>query len=276
MPGALYLIGSPIGNLGDISKRQLRILAQLDVLYCEDTRVTHKLLSHFGIGSVNLRSLPDNARDSAWKKAIHEVDAGRRVGFITDAGMPGVSDPGRKLVRQAFEAGIIPQVIPGCSAIGTILAACPFVDNAFCFLGFLPRTGGKRQAALKTIAANRMPTLYFDSPHRVQDNIVELCELLDPDREILIGREMTKMHEEFVLFKPADMESVFRRIKIAGEFTVAVSPLTSPEEEPADAMLRAALSRLEDCGFSSKDAVRALSAVMQVKPNKVKKLGFGG
>ena len=234
MPGELFLIGSPIGNLGDVSRRQLRILGTLDVLYCEDTRVTHKLLSHFGISRVNLRSLPDDSKPSAWKKAIHEVDAGRKVGFITDAGMPGVSDPGRKLVRQAFESGIIPQVIPGCSALGTLLAACPFVDNNFAFHGFIPKTGGKRTDALKAIADSTMPVLYFDSPHRVRENMLELCELLEEEREVLIGREMTKMHEEFVLFRPAEVETVFKKIKIAGEFSIAVSGRHVNEDEEHD------------------------------------------
>ncbi|MCB1217578.1 16S rRNA (cytidine(1402)-2'-O)-methyltransferase [bacterium] len=277
MPGELFLIGSPIGNLSDISRRQLRTLGSLDILYCEDTRVTHKLISHFGISRVNLRSLPDDSKPSAWKKAIHEVDAGRKVGFITDAGMPGVSDPGRKLVRQAFEHGIRPQVIPGCSALGTLLAACPFVDNSFAFHGFIPKTGGKRTEALKAIAESTIPVLYFDSPHRVRDNMQELCEMLDEEREILIGREMTKLHEEFVLFRPAEMETVFKRIKIAGEFTLAVSARQLNEaEEHDDAELREKLALLQENGFSSKDAVKALSLVLDVKPNRLKKLGFGG
>ncbi len=167
MPGSLFLIGSPIGNLGDVTKRQLRTLAQLDVLYCEDTRVTHKLITHFGISKVNLRSLPDDSKASAWKKAIHEVDAGRKVGFITDAGMPGISDPGRKLVRQAFEHGITPQVIPGCSALGTLLAACPFVDNTFAFHGFIPKTGGKRADALKAVADSRIPVNCVNCSRRI-------------------------------------------------------------------------------------------------------------
>lgn len=275
MPGALYLIGSPIGNLGDISRRQLRALSQLDILYCEDTRVTHKLITHFGISKLNLRSLPDDSKPRAWKKAIMEVENGRTVGFITDAGMPGVSDPGRKLVRQAFEAGIVPQVFPGASAISTLLAACPFVENSFAFHGFIPKTGGKRTDALKAIADSPMPVLYFDSPHRVRDNTLELCSLLSEDREILIGREMTKMHEEFVLFTPAEVETVFKRIKIAGEFTMAVSAKQASEEEIDDELLRQRLELLQENGFSSRDAVKALSLALDVKPNRLKKLGFG-
>lgn len=275
MAGALYLIGSPIGNLGDISRRQLRALSQLDILYCEDTRVTHKLVSHFGIERVKLRSLPDDSKPRAWKKAVMEVENGRTVGFITDAGMPGVSDPGRKLVRQAFEAGIVPQVFPGASAISTLLAACPFVENSFAFHGFIPKTGGKRTDALKAIADSTTPVVYFDSPHRVRENILELCELLEEDRELLIGREMTKMHEEYVLFGPAEAETVFRRIKIAGEFSIAVSARQVSEEEIGDEILREKLELLQENGFSSRDAVKALSLVMDIKPNRLKKLGFG-
>ena len=274
MAGTLYLIGSPIGNLGDITSRQLRILSQLDILYCEDTRVTHKLLSHFSITKINLRALPDDSRENAWKKAIHEVDSGRQVGFITDAGMPGISDPGRKLVRHAFKNGIVPQVIPGPSAIPTLLAACPFVDNSFQFIGFLPRKNSDLKRTFEFIRNSSDPVIFFDSPHRVKENILELCSLLSDEREILVGREMTKMHEEFALFTPDKVELEFRRMKIAGEFSIAVSGQAPVKEEHDDETLLTTLEKLDANGLSGKDAIKAVSLLMNVNPNRLKRLSF--
>jgi 16S rRNA (cytidine1402-2'-O)-methyltransferase len=130
MAGELYIIGTPIGNLADMTPRGIETLRRLDVLYCEDTRVTAKLLSHLGV-SVPTRALSDDIGAGRIAEAITAVQSGKRVGFASDAGMPGISDPARRLTQAAWDVGIVPRVVPGVSALATVLAACPFIENSF-------------------------------------------------------------------------------------------------------------------------------------------------
>jgi 16S rRNA (cytidine1402-2'-O)-methyltransferase len=272
MRGELYLIGTPIGNLSDLSERALKTMCQLSVLFCEDTRVTGKLLKLLGI-SVPLRALSDDHGPERIREAIHAINHGQRVGFVTDAGMPGVSDPGRRLVRAAWEAGITPVVIPGPSSVGTLLAACPFVDNSFCFLGFPPRKKNDRAAFVSQLVQLREPGFFFESPQRVHALLDALCASLEPERELLIGREMTKMHEQIVLLIAGEWTRQKAKIPEVGEYTVAVAA-RPPSAEPDFGRdeLRSALDRLLAAGFSKRDAVKALAAAWEVQPNELKAL----
>lgn len=273
MPGQLFLIGTPIGNLGDITRRVAETLQSLDLLYCEDTRVTAKLLSHLAI-TVSTRSLSDDAPDDRWRQAVREVQAGRRVGFVTDAGMPGVSDPGRKLVREAWAAGIMPTVIPGPSSVGTLLAACPFVENTFSFAGFPPRKPGEREKYVKRLVESREPCFLFESPHRAHDFLTELCSELEPERKLLIGREMTKLHEQLVLFRAGEWPEVRAKVVAIGEFTIAIAGSeVEPGDRPAQE-IEQALGRLEAVGFSKRDAVKALASAWEMPANKIKRIAY--
>lgn len=272
MRGQLALIGTPIGNLGDLTQRARETLRSLEVLYCEDTRVTSKLLSHINL-NVPLRALSDDHDASRVEEAIATVKAGKRVGFVTDAGMPGVSDPGRRLVRAAWSAGITPDIIPGPSSVGMALAACPFVENRFRFVGFPPRKAGERLDFIEMLASSPEPCFFFESPHRVHGLLNELCATLEPERELLIGREMTKLHEQLELFYADDWLSLSPSIPEMGEYTVAVAgrpAALAPVREAEE--LTAALDRLLNAGFSKRDAVKALSVVWEISPNDLKKL----
>jgi 16S rRNA (cytidine1402-2'-O)-methyltransferase len=275
MAGQLYLIGTPIGNLGDITQRAVETLRSLDVLYCEDTRVTSKLLAHIG-ARPTLRSLSDDAPEQRWGEAVDEALAGKRVGFVTDAGMPGVSDPGRKLVRAAWAAGLAPTVIPGPSSVGALLAACPFVDNSFRFAGFPPRKAGERSVWVEGVAQSSEPCFFFEAPWRVHAVLDELCATVEPGRQVLIGREMTKLYEQLALFSAGEWPVLRDTITARGEFTLAVAGRVAKAAPSIDAQLaRAALARLETAGFSQRDAVKALAAAWDAPPNEIKRMLYG-
>ena len=272
MAGGLFIIGTPIGNLADMTPRGVEALRSLDVLYCEDTRVTSKLLSHLGV-SVPTRALSDDSGPARISEAIAAVKQGKRVGFSTDAGMPGISDPARRLTEAAWAARITPQVIPGVSALSTLLAACPFVENSFVFLGFAPRKAGERDAFYKLVAESLDPCVFFESPRRVHGLLDELCGTLPDQRRLLIGREMTKLHEQFVLFTAGEWPEVRGSVPVLGEFSVVVEGAPDTPDIDMDAA-RAALTRLKETGFSSRDAVKALAAALEIPPNVAKKLDY--
>lgn len=282
MDGNLYLIGTPIGNLSDITQRAVETLRGLDVLYCEDTRVTSKLLAHIGARPA-LRALSDDAPPQRWEEAVAEALSGRRVGFVTDAGMPGVSDPGRKLVRAAWAAGLAPVIIPGPSSVGTLLAACPFVDNSFRFAGFPPRKAGERKLFAAAVVCATEPWIFFEAPSRVHDVLDLLCAAVEPQRQVLIGREMTKLYEQVVLLQAGDWHRLRDSVPARGEFTLAVNAAPAPapgsgqsrEHGHGVAEIHSALGRLEAAGFDRREALKALAAVWEVAPNALKKLTYG-
>jgi 16S rRNA (cytidine1402-2'-O)-methyltransferase len=273
MGGELYIIGTPIGNLADMTPRGVETLRSLDVLFCEDTRVTGKLLMHLGV-SVPMRALSDDIGPARIAEAIALVQQGKRVGFSTDAGMPGISDPARRLTDAAWAAGIVPRVIPGVSALATLLAACPFVDNSFAFLGFAPRKAGERDVFYKRITESTDPCVFFESPRRIHRLLDELCGVLPDARCLLIGREMTKLHEQYLLFSAGEWDEVRGSIPELGEFSVAVEGAPVDEREIDADAARAALERLKQAGFSSRDAVKALAAALDIPPNAAKKLSY--
>lgn len=271
--GQLYLIGTPLGNLADFSPRAIETLRKLDTLYCEDTRHTGKLVSHFGI-QLQLRALHDDSPEQHWHAAVDDAAQGRQVGYASDAGMPGVSDPGRKLLRAAWDAGLTPIVIPGPSATTTLVSYCPFVGAQFVFRGFVPRKQSERHSFNHTLRDSIMPSVAFESPQRILHWLDELCELLEAERELLIGRELTKMHEQVLLFRAADWPELRTKVPELGEFSIAVAAAPPREREmDEDALLRS-IERLMAAGFSRKDALRALAACEQLPPNKLKALQY--
>lgn len=264
------MIGSPIGNLDDITRRAVKVFGTLDRLYCEDTRVTRKLMSALGI-QVSLKSLSDDNPASHWTGSIEYVLAGHQVGFITDAGMPGLSDPGRKLVKLAWKRGIVPTVIPGPSSVGSLLALCPFVSNTFQFLGFSPRKAAEIESFVSTILGSSQPSFLFESPKRVHKLLAALCAKAQPTRQIMVGRELTKQYEQVVVFAASQWPSVSNTILAKGEFTVAVEGKKPSPDPKLEEQINSALSRLAKAGFSARDSAKAVAATMEISLNKVKK-----
>jgi 16S rRNA (cytidine1402-2'-O)-methyltransferase len=273
MAGQLVLIGTPLGNLADISRRVAETFAQLDELYCEDTRVTGKLLNALGI-SCPMRALSDDHGPARIAEAVQAVLDGKRVGYCSDAGMPGVSDPGRRLLQEAWGAGVVPGIVPGPSAVSTWLAVCPFIKTGFEFTGFAPRKPGERTRFVEQLKQSPLPVVFFESPHRIHDLLRELSAAVEPERQIMIGREMTKLYEQFALFTAGRWAEVAGSIPAQGEFTAGVAACEAVPQTAGEAEVSAAVARLRQAGFTAKDAVKAAAAVMELKPNEVKRICF--
>lgn len=215
-----YFIATPIGNLEDVSARAVSVLSSLDVLWAEDTRKTLVLLRRHGI-EVPLRSFHDHNKERVTPGLIEELHGGVTAGLVSDAGMPGVSDPGYYLVRRLVEEGIGFTVIPGASAVSTALVLSGMPTDRFSFLGYLPRKKGALETALGEARDSAGTTLFFESPHRIAKTLEAASRVLE-DREMAVVREMTKLHEEVLRGSAREiLESIGER-KLKGEITLVV------------------------------------------------------
>lgn len=222
--GTLSIVGTPIGNLEDITLRALRTLAEADTIFCEDTRMTAKLLARHKMHTP-LKRLDANTELSGAESVIERLEAGERVAYVTDAGTPGISDPGTRLVatvRSRLGTDVHIEAIPGPSAITAALSIAGIKVDQFVFLGFLPHKKG-RQTLLKEIAAEDRAVVLYESPHRVRKLLDELAELLDADRTVVVARELTKLHEEVLTGTAASLCERLQSSQERGEFVVIVN-----------------------------------------------------
>ena len=254
--GRLYVCGTPIGNLEDVSDRLRRVLASVDAVYAEDTRRTGKLLAHLGV-EVPLRSIFAGNEKERTAELVERLMAGEDVAYVSDAGMPAISDPGAWLVREARDAGRPVTVIPGPSAVTTALLLSGFDADRFVFEGFLPRRGRERQERLKSIAADDRATVLFVSPHRFADDIADLRSAIGDDRLIAVTRELTKLHEEAWVGPISGAPDRFPD-PVKGEVTIVVSGRQKGEPDAAVAIEEA--RRLVAGGMSPSDAARQVAA----------------
>src|ERR1700722_17859189 len=194
---ALYLVATPIGNLEDITLRAVRVLKEVDVIACEDTRQTRKLLNHYGIATRTTSYHEHNEMTRA-AELVKEMQQGASVALVTDAGMPGISDPGFRLISLAIRHHLPVVPIPGASAFLAALVASGLPTDSFRFSGFLPAKRGERRAALEAIAASPRTQVFYEAPHRIVEALSDLVEVLGRDRHVVIAREVTKLHEEFL------------------------------------------------------------------------------
>jgi 16S rRNA (cytidine1402-2'-O)-methyltransferase len=222
--GTLYIVATPIGNLEDITYRAVRILREADVIFCEDTRTTKKLLDHYQIqpetrsfyGAGSKTRKPEPKIDYV----MSELKTGKAVAFVTDAGTPGISDPGNLLVEKVVENNFSVVPVPGASAL-TVLASAAGIDlTKFLFLGFPPHKKG-RETFFKKITISDCPVIYYESPHRLMKNL-ELLKTLDPEKKIILGRELTKMFEEIVRGNVSEVLEYFENNpdKVKGEIVI--------------------------------------------------------
>jgi 16S rRNA (cytidine1402-2'-O)-methyltransferase len=195
LSGVLFVVATPIGNLGDITLRAVETLGSVDRIVAEDTRRTRALLNHLGIRGKPVECVEANTPLSRMLKVVERIGDGDSVALVTDAGMPGISDPGARLVAAAVEAGVSVQVVPGPSAVTAAIAVSGIVDGPFFFFGFLPRQGKHRQVAIQRVVNSADPVVLFESPQRITATLRELA-LLQPTRPAVICRELTKLHEE--------------------------------------------------------------------------------
>ena len=258
-PGGLVVVGTPIGNLDDLSPRAAAALRDADVVACEDTRRTATLLRHAG---AETRMLAVHRHNEAARAAelVGRMREGATVALVSDAGMPLVSDPGGRLVRAAVEAGLPVTVVPGPSAVTVALAASGLAGEAgFLFLGFVPRKGAERRAAMERIGALDVPAVLFENPQRLPALLAELAAAW-PERPVAVCRELTKMHEEVARGTAAELAERFP-VPPRGEIAVVVGPPAAPGPEAADARLRAALALLLDAGLGAGRAADVAAAL---------------
>lgn len=219
--GKLYIVATPIGNLEDITLRAIRILKEVQLIACEDTRVTRKLLNHYNISTFTI-AFHQHSDNEKIKKLIDSLLEGNDIAVVTDAGTPGVSDPGNILVKAATENDIKVLPIPGASAMASMISIAGIDMQQFTFLGFPPHKKG-RETYFKKVAASEVPVMYYESPHRVLKNLEMLLNFA-PDKKIILGRELTKMFEEVVRGNISDVIEYFNQnpSKIKGEFVIIV------------------------------------------------------
>ncbi len=219
---ALYLVATPIGNLEDITLRALRVLKEVDQIACEDTRQTQKLLNHYGITTRTISYHEHNEMTRA-AELVKELQEGASVALVTDAGMPGISDPGFRLISLAIRHHVPVVPIPGASAFLAALVASGLPTDSFRFSGFLPAKRGERRAALEAIRTSPRTQVFYEAPHRIVEALSDVVEVLGKDRHVVIAREVTKLHEEFLRGRAGEvLENLKARDGVKGEITLLI------------------------------------------------------
>ena len=217
--GTLFVVATPIGNMEDITLRALRILGECDLIVCEDTRVAKKLLFRHNI-SKPLLAIPQRAAEEKYRRALDMLGEGKSVALTTDAGTPGISDPGNELVEKVLAAGFHVSPVPGPSALGALLSVAGVNTQEFCFKGFPPHKKG-RETFFRVVVESTVPVVYYESPYRVVKNL-ELLASLAPEKHVIVGRELTKMFEEIIRGSVVEVLEFLRKNpgKVTGEFVV--------------------------------------------------------
>ena len=253
MTAALVLVGTPIGNLGDLSPRAVEVLQGVDAICCEDTRRTGRLLQHAGVPRRPLIVVNDHTEVGAIEGVLERLDRGERVAVVTDAGMPGIADPGERLVRAAVDAGHTVEVIPGPSAAIAGLVASGLPAGRFAFEGFLPRKGSGRTERVAEVAAEERTVVLYEAPHRLVRTLADLSAACGPDRRVAVAREITKLHEEVWRGTLAGALEWCEEQEPRGEIVLVLDGAAPPEPADDDAVT-AAVGRCLDDGMSARDA----------------------
>jgi 16S rRNA (cytidine1402-2'-O)-methyltransferase len=267
-PG-LYLVATPIGNLADITLRALSVLARAELVYCEDTRHSAKLLRHFAIHAVT-RPFHDHNEDAERARILAELAAGKRVAIISDAGTPLISDPGFKLVRACRADGHAVFSIPGASSVLTALACSGLPTDAFTFVGFLPPKQAARRARLGELIGVPGTLILFEAPQRLASTLADMAEILGP-REAAITRELTKLHEEVLRATLAELAKRISEQDVKGEIVIVVGPAAAADvaDEELELRLHDALATM-----SLKDAAKSVAIGAGVSKARVYALGL--
>jgi 16S rRNA (cytidine1402-2'-O)-methyltransferase len=236
---ALYLVGTPIGNLEDITLRAVRMLKEVDVIACEDTRQTQKLLNHYAIAT-RTTSYHEHNEMTRSAELVKEMQEGASVALVTDAGMPGISDPGYRLIALAIRHHLPVVPIPGASAFLAALVASGLPTDSFRFSGFLPAKRGERRAALEAVKSSPRTQVFYEAPHRVVEALEDVCEVLGSGRHVVVAREVTKLHEEFLRGRAGEvLENLKSREAVKGEITLLIGKAEENDAHvAADAFVR--------------------------------------
>lgn len=273
MTGSLTLVATPIGNLGDITPRAIDALRVADLVCCEDTRRTGLLLHHLGIEGKKYMVVNDHTEYEACEEIIAEVMNGKRVVLVTDAGTPGISDPGERLVRAALESGLEVDSAPGVSAVTMALAASGLSTERFVFEGFLPAKGGERAERLTQIGDERRTVVLYEAPHRVERTLQDLEVACGPRRLVVIARELTKVHEEFWRGPLHDAVRHVAQSGVRGEYVLVLEGAKPPGPATDDDITEALRAAIAD-GLSKRDAAARVAAMLGAPKRRVYELAL--
>jgi 16S rRNA (cytidine1402-2'-O)-methyltransferase len=278
MAARLYIVSTPIGNLEDITYRAVRILREVDVIACEDTRTTRRLLDHYAIPTRTVSYHEHNEQGRA-RELLEHLERGESVALVSDAGTPLLSDPGYRVVREAVEAGVPVEAIPGPSALLTALVISGLPTDQFHFAGFFPAKESQRTRVLESLRDEQATLVFYEAPHRILETLADLETVLG-DREIAVARELTKIHEEVLRGTPAAIrQTLAARDSIRGEFVILVAKATKPAasdtpvEEAVESLIHAGVSRMDalktvarERGLSKREIYRLVNGNRGPKP----------
>jgi 16S rRNA (cytidine1402-2'-O)-methyltransferase len=265
--GRIVLVGTPIGNLGDLSPRAADALRHADLVLCEDTRRTRALLSAADIRSPRLEAVHRHNEAAGAERAVQAARSGSTVVVVTDAGMPGVSDPGERIVRAAAEAGVSVSTVPGPTAAVSALVLSGLASERWCFEGFLPRKGSLRAARLSALATEERTSVLYEAPHRAGRTLADLVEACGPDRALAVGRELTKLHEEVWRGSLAAAVEWVATEPPRGEWVIVLAG--APALDVTDDEIRTRLLGLMGAGADRRDAVAEVTTELGVGRRRV-------
>lgn len=247
MRPALYVVGTPIGNLEDITVRALRVLKEVDLIACEDTRQTQKLLTHYAISTPKI-SYHEHNEITRSAELVKQMQEGASVALVTDAGMPGISDPGYRLITLAIRHHLPIVPIPGPSAFLVALVASGLSTDSFLFQGFLPAKRGERRAVLEQLKNSPATQMFYEAPHRISETLEDVVEILGTERHVVVAREVTKLHEEFLRAPAGEVLEMLRlRAAVKGEITLLIGKAEVREsgiEQPARVNVRQRIDQI--------------------------------
>jgi len=270
-PGpALYLVATPIGNLEDITLRALRVLKGVELIACEDTRQTQKLLNHYGIGTRTISYHEHNEMTRA-AELIVDLEQGTRIALVTDAGMPGISDPGFRLITLAIRHHVPVVPIPGASAYLAALVASGLPTDSFRFSGFLPAKRGERRTVLESIRTSPRTQVFYEAPHRVVETVEDIVEVLGGERHVVIAREVTKLHEEFLRGRAEELLATLKsRGEVKGEITLLIGKAEEAAQKaaPVRVSVRERVERIMAEGVDEKGALKRVAKEMGVSKSE--------
>ena len=269
---ALVVVSTPIGNLGDLSPRAVSELKAASRIACEDTRRTGRLLKHFGISHEPLLRCDEHSEAAAAAEIVRRIEAGERIALVSDAGTPGISDPGHRVVREVVAAGHTVTGVPGPNAAMAALAISGFRTDRFCFEGFLPRKGSTRHRRIEQMAGESRTLVVYESPRRVGRTLAELSDSLGPERGVAVARELTKLHEEVWRGSLGEAATHYSVGEPRGEFVIVIA---GAEAEPLpESRIRAALVAERDSGATRRQAVDAVVSGLAAPKSRVYELAL--
>lgn len=272
-PGTLYIVATPIGNLEDMTFRAVRILHTVNLIAAEDTRHTGKLLQHFQIKTPQI-SYHEHNRQSRIPELLEYMGNGQAIALVSDAGMPGISDPGYELVIACIDAGITVIPIPGASAVITALSAAGLPTDRFVFEGFLPPKAAKRREYLESLETESRTLIFYESPYRLPESLQDLATVWGGDRQIVIARELTKLHEEFWRGTITEAIDHYHQREPQGEYTLVLAGKPPSQLQLTEEQLKAELLQIMTQGVSRSQASRQLAKITSVPRRQLYQLAL--